>query len=291
MTLRARFDETLSARVVEAHPLPGVRAGSALWRSGERLLAVQDDAWSAVWIDPHTRELQPLVFDGDGGPLPKREKPDFEAAVAMPDGSVCLLGSGSRRGRCRIIHWRPEGKPALDVFDGDAIYGAVQQQLQLAHRPNIEGGCVLGKKLRLFHRGAGGRPSATIDLPLRVLNGAAPQILAHCWYKLGEIAGITLGFTDASVIDETRVLYLAAAENSGDAIADGPVAGSAVGVIDANGARWTRLIEADGRPSLRKVEGLALDPGGLSGWLLTDPDDPEIPAELCRLQLSGPWRD
>lgn len=83
------------------------------------------------------------------------------------------------------------------------------------------------------------------------------------------------------------MIYLAAAEYSRDAVADGPVAGAALGVIGRNGARWTPLRERDGQLSRRKVEGIVLDAGGKSGWLLTDPDDPGQVAELCRVQLDG----
>ena len=289
MNVHARYDASLSARIVKAHPLPGVRAGSALLRLGRRLLAIQDDAWSAVWIDPRTRALEPLVFRGDGAPLPKRDKPDFEAAIETPDGSVYLLGSGSKRNRRRIIRWRVDEKTPMEVLDGRAIYDAVKRCLKLKHRPNIEGGCVLRSRLRLFHRGAGGRPSATVDVNPSALEGATPKAQAHCWYELGSIGGVALSFTDARPLDNGRVIYLAVAEITEDAVTDGPVAGSAVGVLDDAGAHWTTLIEADGRPSLRKVEGLVLDRGDRTGWMVTDADDPDVPAELCRLQLAGPW--
>lgn len=287
MPITARRDPSLSARIVDVHPLPGVRAGSALLRVGRRLLIIQDDAWSAVWINPRTRALKPLVFRGDGGALPKHHKPDFEAALQMPDGTVYLFGSGSKRNRRRIVRWRAG---ALDIIDGRAIYAAVKRSLKLKHRPNIEGACVIGAQLRLFHRGAGARLSATVDLNLDALEGAAPKVRAHCWYELGSVGGGALSFTDARSLDKKRALYLAVAEITEDAITDGPVVGSAVGVLDETGARWTPLIDANGRPSLRKVEGLVLDRGSRTGWMVTDADDPDVPAELCRLKLTGPWR-
>jgi hypothetical protein len=286
----AHRDPSLLARIVEVHPLPGVRAGSALLRVGRRLLVIQDDAWSVVWIDPRTRALKPLAIRGDGGALSKQDKPDFEAALQMPDGTVYLFGSGSRRNRQRIVRWHAGTKSSPEIIDGRPIYTAVKRSLQLRHRPNIEGACAIGTQLRLFHRGAGARLSATVDLNLDALEGAAPKVRAHSWHDLGSVGGGALSFTDARALDKKRVLYLAVAEITEDAVTDGPVAGSAVGVLDETGARWTPLIDADGRPSLRKVEGLVLDRGGRSGWMVTDADDPNVPAELCRLKLTGPWR-
>lgn len=40
---------------------------------------------------------------------------------------------------------------------------------------------------------------------------------------------------------------------------------------------------------MRKFEGVALDPSGRTGWLVTDPDDEKQPADLCHLELEGPW--
>ncbi len=287
MIVRSRRDDALAAQIVDVFPLRGVRAGSALLRVGERLLAIQDDAWSAVWIDPQTRRRRTLVFKGDGRALPKRDKPDFEAAMEHA-GMVYVFGSGSKRNRRSIVRWRIGSAASLEIRDGRAIYRAVRRALEIETRPNIEGACAVGACLRLFHRGAGGARSASVDLPLAALQGGDDRAVSHCWYELGKLGGTTLSFTDVHAVGRS-VFYLAVAECTDDAISDGPVAGAAVGVIDGRGARWTALLEADGRPSRRKVEGLALDRSRRSGWMITDADDPLAAAELCRLKLRGPW--
>ncbi len=91
-------------------------------------------------------------------------------------------------------------------------------------------------------------------------------------------------FTDAVAIGRNHVCYLAVAEDTPDGIADGAIHGAAIGLIGPSGTRWDVINEADGSVSKRKAEGLALDAAG-GGWLLTDPDDPKQPAELCRLEL------
>lgn len=287
MTVKARRASALTAEIVEVFPLPGVRAGSALLKIGGRLLAIQDDAWSAVWIDPRTRRRRTLVFKGDGRALPKRDKPDFEAAMEH-GGAVYVFGSGSKRNRRSIVRWQPGKAASLEILDGREIYRAVRRALKLDTRPNIEGACVIGPGVRLFHRGAGGARSASVDLELSVLEGVIPKVLAHAWYDLGKIGGAALSFTDVRAVG-AKAFYLAVAEVTQDAISDGPVAGAAVGIIDAERTRWTPLLEPDGQPSRRKVEGLALDPSRRTGWLITDADDPEAAAELCRLRLRGPW--
>jgi hypothetical protein len=102
---------------------------------------------------------------------------------------------------------------------------------------------------------------------------------------------VGLGFTDAALLRDGRYVFIAAAEDAPDAITDGPVAGSVVGLLETHArggtARWTRLAGSDGRPSAYKVEGVAIDADARGGWLLTDSDDRHVPAALLRIELVG----
>lgn len=288
--IAARRDDALRPRITAARPLPGVRAGSALVRVGRRLLAIQDDAFAAMWIDPIARQLEMLRLHGGGQALAKGLKPDFEAAFVHED-RIWIFGSGSRPNRCSFARVDlATGETPL--FNALPLFAAVTRAA--GRQANVEGAVAAGDRLRLFQRG-GGRAAGgncILEFPIAVLAGAAPELLSlrHC--DLGEAGGAHLGFTDAVAMPDGRVLYLAVAEDTPDAVADGAIAGCAVGVIDPGqgagaAARWAPLLEADGTPSRRKVEGVALDPGGKSGWLLTDPDDPKLPAELCRFEFAA----
>ncbi|AXQ28894.1 hypothetical protein D0B54_09440 [Solimonas sp. K1W22B-7] len=265
--------------------MPGVRAGSGLLAVGPRLLALQDDARAVAWIDPATLQVRPQVLEGHGGALPKKEKPDYEALMRAPDGTIWLFGSGSKPNRRRSAQLRADG--SVRLRDDDALYELLSEAL--GGKPNIEGALHLDDRLRLFHRGVAAETDAWVDLPATVLAGAAPRLLELRWLSLGEIDGVGLHLTDAAALGDGRTLYLAAAEYTSDAVADGPVSGAAVGIFDGAGARWAPLMEPTGEPSRRKVEGIAPEGDGRSGWLITDPDDAEMPAELCRYELEGNW--
>lgn len=281
-TVVAQRDERLAARITESWPLPGVRAGSALLRLGERLLAVQDDAFAAFWVDPATRQARPLVLRGPGGALGKEAKPDFEAAFAH-GGRIWILGSGSRPNRCGIARIDAESGEVV-LLNALPLYGAIARELGVP--ANIEGAVPMGDRLRLFQRGPGrsAKASFTVDVALDVLSGAPPRILGVANYDLGVLQATFLAFTDAVAIGRNHVCYLAVAEDTPDGIADGEIRGAAIGLIGPAGARWDVINEPDGSVCRRKVEGIALDAAG-GGWLLTDPDDPARPAELCRLEL------
>jgi len=107
---------------------------------------------------------------------------------------------------------------------------------------------------------------------------------------LGELHGIRLTFTDACVAGE-RAIFAAAAEDSPDAIRDGCVQGSALGLIEDPGAvRYGILREKSGCVFRGKVEGVTIsrtEPNQL--YVVVDTDDPAAASELCVVRLSEEW--
>jgi len=81
--------------------------------------------------------------------------------------------------------------------------------------------------------------------------------------------------------------------HSADAVADGPVAGTVLGVFAPEGPARTCVVRDERGARLRaKVEGLALDPADpRRSFAVVDPDDPHEPAALLELALDGPWWD
>jgi len=281
----------LAVRVIAAHPLAGVTGGSALLEVDGRLLAVHDDAFRVSWISLPSLGVTPLALAGDGAPLAKTAKPDFESALRGADGAIYVLGSGSTATRCTLARIDPRTS-AVTMREQPRLYDCVRDALGAQDAPNIEGAVVAGDRLRLFNRAAGRTPNASVDLPLAVLDGGPPRVLQVRTFDLGALDGVRLGFTDAAALDSRRDAFIAAAEDAPDAIADGRVTGSVVGLLETTErggvrARWTRLVDAEGRPCRYKVEGLTIDRDSRAGWLLTDADDPRVPAALLRIELRG----
>ena len=98
---------------------------------------------------------------------------------------------------------------------------------------NIEGAVVHGEGLRLLQRGIGERGgkswTAILDLSrnrfVSWLDGRnpLPPVRRVLEIDLGAVAGVSLGFTDAAVTGDGRVAFLACAEDTRDALNDGPV--------------------------------------------------------------------
>ena len=92
-----------------------------------------------------------------------------------------------------------------------------------------------------------------------------------------DIDGRPAGFSGATFVED-RLFVTASVEDTADAVLDGPVLGSFVGVlnIEQKTGTFARLAWGDGRAYHGKVEGLAmrraLGPGRWEFLLVTDDD-------------------
>lgn len=307
MTRRAQLDPDLRVRVLASRALPyssdapahddrpaHVRAASGIAVHGGRLVVVQDDAsfLAVVASDGVSAIKLPRGIDGrrrfEVALGNKLDKLDLESCVAIDD-ELWAFGSGSlpmREKICRVHHG------VVRVRDAEPLYRRLRETL--GGPLNIEGAARVGRELWLFHRGNAG-PSdvgpAVLRLELDQLRAwldaldRLPDAPRVDGYDLGAIDGARLGFTDA-IADGGRVFYLACAELSPDAIEDGRVVGSQLGVIEHDRVRATPLVGLDGLPV--KAEGIALDPSRPGhAWIVLDPDDPAAPATLLDVEITG----
>jgi len=286
-----------------------VRAASAVAPFGDGWLIAQDDATSAAWLRPGSvtsvRVFPPVagldVFAEQDGTKPL--KPDVEAACEVPLGNgasgVLLLGSGStaQRMRASLVGLASTG-PAFAVAPLEGLYERVSGALgiDLAHL-NLEGACVLGNRLRWFSRGnlANDVPCASVDLDLPALLSAvrgeidpgAVRLGGVLHYDLGQVDGVGLAITDAVALPDGRVLLSAAAEDTPDAVADGPVVASALALVrEGDLGAVARLPQPGGR--VHKVEGLGLlgvGSGRARLLAVVDADDPERPSSQLVLEV------
>ncbi|MFI5890155.1 DUF6910 family protein [Actinoplanes sp. NPDC051513] len=269
-----------------------VRAASAIVSFGGGWLVVQDDATHAAWVRPSgitpVRVVEAVdgldVFSEAAGT--KHLKPDFEAACAI-GGAALLLGSGSSPARMRgsLVRLDAGGNPAFTVADLAPVYRRVAAAMGLADQLNLEGACVVGDRLRWFQRAnrAAGAPTVSVDVDLEALlatfaggeRKVAVGNVRH--YDLGDVDGVALGVTDAVAAGDGLVLVSAVAEDTSNAIDDGPVAGAALMLLDDEGVRDVGVLNA-------KVEGLAF--AGTTLLAVVDADDPAAPSLQLTLRVA-----
>ena len=297
--------EVESTRTLSFDDGSPVRAASAIAPYAGGWLVAQDDSTHAAWVTPggvqRLRVLPPVegldeFSERDGT---KTLKPDLEVACeVLVDGvaGVLLLGSGSSPRRMRSVLVREDAE--VVVRDLTALYAVVAAALGVAvDALNIEGACRVGESLRLFQRGnlAAGLASAGIDLELHGLvdavvgrgDAAAVRVLHVQGYDLGEVEGVGLAVTDAVALPGGRVLLSAAAEDTPNAVDDGPVVATALVLVDDERVLdMTPLPEVDGRP--HKVEGLVVQEhldDGVRLLAVVDGDDPDAPSPELVLRV------
>lgn len=222
----------------------------------------------------------------------KARKPDLEALTSLPPfertphGGLMGLGSGSdsdgERDRGFFWAFAADGSLAGESREIDLapLYATLRAELGAL---NVEGAAILGERLWLLHRGNQGEAGnvvaevALTDIAASLtgdLELDAHELRDLRRYELGELDGVPLCFSDATVLLGEVVCFTASAESD----KDGDIRGSVVGTISAEG-QVRRLRTIDQR---WKVEGLhaAVDTGVVDFVFVCDQDDPEVASPL-----------
>ena len=295
---------------------------------GETLAVIQDDAAFVALVDPNTGLAEAALLPAGPGGVRlfqaergnKHLKLDLEACLVGPvfgAPHLVAFGSGSSERRERIV-LLPCDTPfqsavrAAHVADASAFYRMLRAERSFSGSElNIEGAVLrenphsLRSELLLFQRGNG----ATVD-GRRALDATClvswpafveylesdggrppPPLRAITHYDLGEVGGVRLTFTDATSGPRGSVLFLACAEASPNAVDDGEVRGTMLGIIGADGTvRIVPLLDESGEVSRDKAEGIVRDVRHAHRVVLTvDRDDPDLPSDLLHVSLEGDW--
>lgn len=319
----------LSARIVRSLPLfyldgaapeldrpAHVRSASGIARVENRFIVVQDDANFIALTDLTGEKVIAVTLPaGEGGKRQfddlrgnKKFKMDLESCVVVSREEQNLLltfGSGSNAYREKIVILRNlTGAPEPEVYDASELYLLLRSTKEFSgSEMNVEGAVFIDKKIRLFNRGNGSSSedaepvNASCDLDWQSLYAylinpkeKLPILQNVVRYDLGSLDGLPLGFTDATSCGG-KLFFAATAEDSPDALTDGEVKGSVLGIInEQNEIRWAEVCDANGNKFLGKIEGVTfLEKENHRAFVVTDQDSPEKASELCEVRLIGDW--
>ncbi|MCE9578197.1 MAG: hypothetical protein K8W52_34040 [Deltaproteobacteria bacterium] len=309
-------DRALGAQIVARRPLryrggadaaldrpAHVRAASALVALGARLIVAQDDASFLGVIEPATGLVDDIPLPAAEGVRQfgaargnKAAKLDLEAALALDDRLIAFGSGGPLAARQVMVAWTPGAAPV--VLTRPRWFAAIAAAVLPAGAAlNLEGAALVGGEVWLVNRGGdvgdeGARsPDAIARWPVAELercladDAYAPPVPAITMLALGDIEGCDLHVTDLAHHGGALVLA-AAAEATTSFYDDGAVRGAAIAVLGPR-PRWARVTDERGAPSVDKIEGLASIDGRLFG--VVDADEPDHPADLLELALTGPW--
>ena len=213
----------------------------------------------------------------------------------------CCWGRAPQTGGC-APRWCSPAATGFSVHTADLtpLYLRVAAAFGLAaDELNLEGVTVHHDRLRWFNRGNlhAGVPDQSIDVDLTALvdalvgeaNPAVVEIGNVHRFRIGSVGDVGLAVTDAVALPDGTTLISAAAEDTPNAVDDGPVVAAALAVVGAGGVVALAAIpHVDGGP--QKVEGLALTEvtaGGAIVVAVVDADEPDVPS--LHLTLSVRW--
>ncbi len=296
-----KIKQLLLASPIDSRGFSHISAASGLVFYNDQIYVIADDELHlAVFsLDSSEPGLLYRIYSHD---LPldlkcrKKQKPDHETLIFLPpddledDPSLLAVPSGSKTNRTsgvRIFLSGPQRLPSrhLDI-DFSPIFTKLNDDFMDL---NIEGAVLMGEKLKLFQRGNGkSGKNAIIDLDFKafnlgLINGSIPEdcVRAVNEYDLGELHGIKLGFTDATVLPTGEILFVAAAEGGKDTYEDGTCAGSVIGLIDKDGKlKFMDQLEPSMKAEGISVRSTTMKDYSLENLVVTDIDDPHVPAVL-----------
>ncbi|ALW86522.1 hypothetical protein AUC43_16390 [Hymenobacter sedentarius] len=282
----------MTATVLAETSIAGLPSASGIELIGPVAYVISDDAPFVYLLDAATLAVtgQVRLFESaefGSGRIPKKTKADAEALTALtwPDGAagVLVLGSGSTP--LRETGWFvPVAGGAAQPVALAPLYALLRAHLPAGARLNVEAAASSDTELLLFQRTtevANGalmfRLPLAATLQFLACGGPAPGVAAPLSFELPHINGRPAGFSGASFVHE-RLFVSASVEETKDSVLDGQVLGSFIGVLDEQhtAATFARLVWADGRAYIGKVEGLAvrrtLEPNRWELLLVTDDD-------------------
>lgn len=285
----------MTATILAEATLPQLPSASGVEIVGTTAWIVSDDAPFLYSLDAAT--LQPTgrveLFASSefaAGRIPKLTKPDLEALTAVPEpagGTALLLcGSGSLPNRevGYYVRLAAGAAPTAARVNLAPLYAQLRHRLPAGSQLNIEAIAATPTELLLLQRAVGTGTAVLFGLPLaptlahlRSPTLPLPPLTRAEPFRLPLLEGRPAGFSGATFA-QGALLVTASVEDTTDAILDGQVLGSFVGVIelDTYQARFARVAWPDGRFYTGKVEGLALrrslSPTEAELLLVTDDD-------------------
>lgn len=287
----------MHAKILTRHLLADIPSASGIEAVGEDLWIIGDDSPHLFRLDTAFRVQDTFsLLDGETRRvIPKKEKPDFEALALLEIQSrkhLLILGSGSLPARETAVlfdlHTFTKTTHSLHP-----LYAALRKPAWIGDAElNIEAAVATDEKLFLFQRGnITGRNVmfewALTDFTESLLQHKPLPVVPY-FLTLPNLNGCGAGFSAACWKPYHRqVLFAASVENTPNAIDDGEVLGSFIGILkpdDFNTPPQTALLRTEtGDVFKGKVEGIAHFTGNLA-FAVTDSDGGD--SELLTIEVT-----
>ncbi|UOQ74709.1 DUF6929 family protein [Hymenobacter cellulosilyticus] len=303
----------MKATIVRQYELPNLPSASGIELVGNTAYIIGDDSpflysCSAESLAPNTPLALFETAHFSSGRIPKDRKPDLECLTAIttgPETALLACGSGATAAREQgfwVALPAGPGTATVQPVSLSRLYAALRQVLPKGITLNLEAAAATDTELLLFQRTVG---AAAGNIVFRLPLAAALECIRHQrevppvqlqHFALPTIEGKDAGFSGACTFDN-KVFITASVEDTADAIADGEVLGSFVGVLPAPSAttkatalQMAHLVLPNGQPYRGKVESIVvrrpLGAGRYEALLVTDDDAGGSTAVLIELHAA-----
>nr|WP_315187619.1 hypothetical protein [uncultured Flavobacterium sp.] len=261
----------------------GIGSASGLIHKDNSLLIISDNSGFLYEYKMDSSQLKRhQLLETTAENIPKKDKSDFEAITRFGD-EVYILGSGSTEKRNKMMQFNTKNETTTTTDLSD-LYSVMQSFGEIKPKDfNIEGAIYNGKSWYLFNRG-NGKSKKNILFTIEGKNLTNEFQLLSNPFKLPKINGVHTSFTDAVLVD-TKIYFLAAAENTESTYDDGEVFGSIIGRIDIETMKidFTKVISNN-----HKFEGLTVFKNSnekIEFLLCEDKDSDVLETQIYKLTL------
>ena len=242
------------------------------------------------------------------GRIPKPLKPDLEGMAHFTygrDQMLLLLGSGSSEKRNRAFLVNLTDNMRVQELDFSRLYTFLKRVMRMEAdgELNIEGFAMDETYTYLLQRALGAGTNVlfrfnTSDFKGFVMNKGEVPAVAVYHFALPKLGGYMAGFSGAFALDD-KLFFTSSVESAPNAIVDGEVLGSLVGMIDLNALPYAtdaanplqvpaaQLLNPDGSVYIGKAESLVVKAGTSRGSydVVVVSDDDLGGSELMEVQL------
>ncbi|MCA1752140.1 MAG: hypothetical protein ABR572_10510 [Cryomorphaceae bacterium] len=282
-----------SAELTSEKLIPGFASGSGMAMVGGRYYTAGDDDAFLHILGSAGEVIDKIqLWDSSNvvnGRILKPVKPDFEAIAAIPfngDTALIIFSSGSKSPQRDVLmlvnpntSLSPERLPADTAF-----FAWLRRAADLGKKEmNLEGAAFGNGELLLLNR----QNNELYRIPGKgfehfLTSGTTDNLsLERRRFVLPSIEGDSARFSGASTLPGGLIIFSASVEVTDNAIDDGKVKGSFIGLLDLSQERsepqfCARVMRPDGTPftgKIEAVEGRRNPDGSVTASGITDNDD------------------
>lgn len=234
-------NEKLRIEILEIKELQDIPGASGIAYNGKHIYIIGDNSPFLFRLNTELEEVSKTaiysVKNLEGGKIPKKLKPDFEALELVRGSELVVFGSGSKSPRRDLlvrIFLKPTGDAEeIITYDLSSFYSRLKDLEVLRNEElNIEAVAFHKDLLYLFNRGRNILFIFNYDQFLRYLErqGELPAIEV-VQPRLPLLNSLQAGISGATIDEHQNLVLTASVEDTDNAYDDGEVLGSFVGIV------------------------------------------------------------